>query len=91
MRELADLQIQAAQRAIGQKEINKIYIDGGFAGNDIFVKLLSAHFRDVKLRTTQSPLGSALGAAMVVSDRRLGGKFLKKHYAMDKHSALELI
>lgn len=84
MLELMELQIEAAERAIGKTKIYKIYIDGGFADNDLFVKLLSRHFQGVKLRTTQSPLGSALGAAMVISDRQIRRKFLKKHYAMKK-------
>lgn len=84
MLELVELQIAAAERAIGNTKIYKIYIDGGFADNDLFVKLLSYHFQGVKLRTTKSPLGSALGAAMVVSDGQIHRKFLKRHYSMKK-------
>jgi hypothetical protein len=36
------------------------------------------------MRTTNSPLGSALGAALVISDKTIKRKFLKKHYAMKK-------
>lgn len=85
MIELVDLQVKAARRAIGNTPIRKLYVDGGFADNDIFVHLLSIHFPDYKLRTTQSPLGSALGASMVISDKKIGRGFLKKHYAMRKH------
>lgn len=84
VRELVELQIAAAARAIGETRMNKLYIDGGFADNDLFVKMLSYHFTEVKIRTTQSPLGSALGAAMVLSDKEIDKKFLKKHYAMKK-------
>ncbi|MFN7115533.1 MAG: FGGY family carbohydrate kinase, partial [Saprospiraceae bacterium] len=88
MLELVALQIQAAERAIGSTEIHKIYIDGGFADNDIYIKLLCNHFKNYKLRTTQSPLGSSLGAAMVISDKAVNRDFLKKHYAMKKHAPL---
>lgn len=84
MIELVDLQVAAAKLAIGRTPIRKIYIDGGFADNDIFVQLLSREFPDYKLRTTKSPLGSALGAAIVISDKKVGRKFLKKHYTMRK-------
>ncbi len=83
--ELVDLQIESAQRAIGKTAINKIYIDGGFADNPIYVALLAKHFSNVKMRITQSPLGSALGAAMVIADQAPGKRFLKKHYALKKY------
>lgn len=90
MIELVDLQLDSIKKAIGDTQVHKIYIDGGFTDNDIFIKLLSSYLQDYKVRTTQSPLGSALGAAMVISDRKIGAKFLKKHYAMQKHEPLIL-
>jgi L-fuculokinase len=90
MMELMDLQVESARRAIGNSVIKKIYVDGGFADNEIFVKLASLHFKDYKLRTTQSPLGSALGAAMVISDKKVRPEFLKEHYAVRKHEPLIL-
>jgi len=84
MLELVSLQIDAAERAIGDTPIQKIYIDGGFANNDIYVKLLAQHFKGIKFRTTRSPLGSALGAAMVIAEEGIGKRFLKKHYGLKK-------
>ncbi|MFM8449826.1 MAG: FGGY-family carbohydrate kinase [Haliscomenobacter sp.] len=90
MIELMDEQLLSARRAIGNTPVEKIYIDGGFADNDVYVKLASHHFSQYKLRTTQSPLGSALGAALVMSDKQIKAEFLKKHYAMKKHKPLIL-
>lgn len=90
MLELLEVQLESAKLAIGQTPVRKVYIDGGFADNDLFVKLLSYHFKEYKLRTTQSPLGSALGAALVISDEKIGKKFLKKHYNLKKHKPLIL-
>ena len=87
MFELVEMQIAAAKRAIGPTKINKLYIDGGFADNDLFVQMLTHHFTGIKIRTTQSPLGSALGAAMVISDSEVRKNFLKKDYAMKKIGA----
>lgn len=86
MRELVQLQIAAAKRAIGQVNIYQLYIDGGFADNEIFVQMLARHFVNIKLKTTQSPLGSALGAAMVISDTIIDKDFLKNNYALKKHN-----
>ena len=84
MIELVNIQVAFAKLAIGKTSIEKVFIDGGFADNDLFVNLIALHFKHYKIRTTQSPLGSALGAAMVVSDKKVKGNFLKKHYAMKK-------
>lgn len=85
MIELVLLQIKRIREALGNNEIAKIYVDGGFSNNDIYIKLLSHHFRDKKLRTTEASLGSALGAAISISDTKLNSKFLKKNYALKKH------
>lgn len=82
--ELVELQEKCMERAIGTTDINKIYIDGGFADNDLYVCMLADFFPEYKLRTTKSPLGSALGAAIVISRPELSKKFLKKKYAMKK-------
>lgn len=91
MIELMEHQISSVQMAIGTTSIKRIYIDGGFIDNDIFVKLIGHHFKDYSVRTTTSPLGSALGAAMVVSNKKLDKKFLKKNYKMNKLTPLELV
>jgi L-fuculokinase len=88
MIELVDLQLDSIKKAIGNTPIKKIYIDGGFTDNDIFIKLLSTYLQGYKVRTTQSPLGSALGAAMVISNKKIGAKFLSKHYSLKKHESL---
>lgn len=84
MIELMELQIQTIRRAIGNSDIRKIYIDGGFTDNDVFMKLMAHHFSDFKVLSTQCPLGSALGAAMVISNKKVKASFLKENYQMKK-------
>jgi L-fuculokinase len=90
MIELMKLQEESVKKCIGNTAINKIYIDGGFTENDIFVKLMTFHFKEYKIRTTKSPLGSALGASMVLSKKNIGPAFLKENYALQKHKPLIL-
>lgn len=85
MVELVLLQVNSIKSAIGNDIIKRLYVDGGFSDNDLFVKLLSYHFKNMKLRTTDSSLGSALGAAISISDKKLNSKFLKQNYALKKH------
>lgn len=89
--ELMVLQVDVVERAMDQTSLSKLYVDGGFADNDLYIQLLADHFRDLKLRTTETPLGSALGAALVISDKTIGKAFLKKRYAMKKQKPPVLI
>lgn len=85
MIELVYLQIKSIKYILDGTNIKHIYIDGGFSNNDLYINLLSHYFRDNKLRTTDASLGSALGAAISISDKKLNSKFLKKNYSLKKH------
>ncbi|MBX2816490.1 MAG: carbohydrate kinase [Saprospiraceae bacterium] len=82
MLELVELQILSCKMAIGKTRLQKIFIDGGFIDNDIYLKLLTQHFSGYPIRTARSGLGSALGAAMVISRKKLSEKSLAKHYEL---------
>lgn len=85
MIELVQLQVQSIKRIADTLEIDRLYVDGGFTDNDTYIKLLSHYLRGMKLRTTKASLGSALGAAIAISDSKLNSKFLKKNYSLKKH------
>ncbi|AOW17773.1 carbohydrate kinase [Polaribacter vadi] len=85
MIELVQLQVQGIKRIADTQQIDRLYVDGGFTDNDLYIKLLSYYLRGMKLRTTKASLGSALGAAIAISDSKLNSKFLKKNYALKKH------
>ena len=85
MLELVLLQVKSIRSAIGDEKIERIYIDGGFSDNEVYIQLLSQSLDNMKLSTTDSSLGSALGAAIVISDATLEPKFLKKNYSLKKH------
>lgn len=86
MIELVLLQVRCIEIAAEGTAVEKLYVDGGFSDNDVYIQLLSHYQRNVQLMTTDSSLGSALGAAIVISDAKLNSKFLKKNYALKKHS-----
>lgn len=85
MMELVELQIKNIKMAKGDMIIKKLYVDGGFTDNEVYIQLLSYLLKDMKLSTTDSSLGSALGAAIAISDVQLNSKFLKKNYSLKKH------
>ncbi len=90
MIELVLLQVESIKIAAGDNQIEKLYIDGGFSDNDVYIKLVSHYLRNMELRTTNSSLGSALGAAIAISDTELNSKFLKKNYSLEKHAPIIL-
>lgn len=85
MLELVLLQVESI-RTVGQNEgIEQLFIDGGFSDNEVYIELLSHYLKDMDVNTTDSSLGSALGAAICVSDIKLEPSFLKKNYALKRH------
>ena len=82
------LQHQAAriQTTIGHDNIMELYIDGGFAANAVFMEILDRFLPKLQLKTTDASLGSALGAALVVSDVTLDTDFLRTKYALKSHN-----
>jgi sugar (pentulose or hexulose) kinase len=85
MIELVLIQVESIHIAVGDLDVSKIFVDGGFSDNDIFIKLLSSYLSNMELRTTDSSLGSALGAAIAISDTKINSKFLKKNYSLKEH------
>ena len=79
MLELIDVQVESCRKAIGRSPVEKIYLDGGFTGNDIFMTLLARAFPEYELLTAQLSHGSALGTAMVISDKNRDDNFLKEN------------
>lgn len=90
MLELVLLQVESINSAIGNQKIDDLYIDGGFSDNDVYIKLLSYYLRGMKLRTTDASLGSALGAAIVISQTKLDPEFLAQNYGLKDQSTLKI-
>ena len=85
MIELLYLQVESIKKISDTQKIDRLYVDGGFTDNEVYIKLLSYYLKGMKLRTTKASLGSALGAAIAISDSKLNSKFLKRNYALKKH------
>lgn len=83
--ELVREQNKSILTALGKTNAKKLFVDGGFSDNKIYVHLIAHHFRGLQLRTTDASLGSALGAAICISDKDLNSKFLKHNYGVKKH------
>ena len=67
IKELVDLQVEKIWLVMNGRSIKKIYLDGGFVDNLIFINILSQKLPDFQIVPSEIPLGSAIGAAMAVN------------------------
>lgn len=88
--ELVDKQCESLNAALGATAIVKLFIDGGFTANEVYLQLLANRYQGIKVRTTDASLGSALGAAIAIAPLKLGKKFLKKNFGLRKHRPFAL-
>jgi glycerol kinase len=67
--ELTELQVASLSLVLnGSTSVKKLYIDGGFNANPIFVEMLRDKLPGISIETTDFALGTALGAGMLVND-----------------------
>jgi len=69
LHELTDLQVASLNLVLKGSDVKKLYIDGGFNANEIFVEMLRDKLPEIKIETTDFALGSAQGAAMLVDEK----------------------
>jgi len=67
LHELTDLQVASLNLILDSSSVSKIYIDGGFNANDMFVEMLRDKLAPLKVETCDFALGTALGAAILVN------------------------
>ncbi len=82
--ELVTLQVTAIQKTLNNKKVKKIYIDGGFVNNTLFTSILSSKMKGIEVFHTKKPIGSSLGAAIVISDKKIKSNFLKQTFGLIK-------
>lgn len=63
---LARMQVASLMMAKGASDTKKVYIDGGFVHNKVFIRFLTELLEDYELVFSDFPLGSAYGAALML-------------------------
>jgi len=82
--ELVQVQVDSLLLARGATEIRKVFVDGGFAANELYLKMLAAALPEWSVIAGDASLGAALGAALAVRDSRLPAGFLQAEYCLKK-------
>jgi len=67
MHELTSLQVASLQLLLKDAPVRKIYVDGGFHANEIYLGMLGMKLPVCEFHASDFPNGSALGAAMLVN------------------------
>jgi len=88
--ELTTLQIKSLNLAVGDSQITKIYIDGGFATNEVFLQTLFHRLPSHIIYTTDFSLGTALGACMSIHRNLPYTDFLQSNYKVHQVKASNL-
>ena len=65
--ELTDIQVASLKLVLDNGPVNRLFVDGGFNANDIFLGMLRKKLPGLEIIPSDFPNGSALGAAMLVT------------------------
>ncbi len=65
--DLIEQQVISTRLVINETgQVRRIFVDGGFSNNEIFMNLFAAAFRDMKIFAATVPHATALGAALAI-------------------------
>jgi sugar (pentulose or hexulose) kinase len=65
---LVALQFASTELVLNGSSVKRIYVDGGFSNNEVYMQLLAFIFRDMEVYAATIPQASALGAALVIHE-----------------------
>src|SRR5690606_1831278 len=64
---LVRIQVASLLLAKGNSPVTKVFVDGGFVHNKVFIRMLSHFLEGYSLEFSDFPLGSAYGAALMLN------------------------
>lgn len=68
MLDIMTQQVFSTKLVLAQTSVQKIFVDGGFGKNDVYMHLLASAFSHVKVYAANIPQASSLGAALALHD-----------------------
>lgn len=66
MADIIEQQVKSTKLVLAGTPVKKIFVDGGFSKNDIYMNLLASAFKGIQVFAASVPQASALGAAMAI-------------------------
>lgn len=74
VKELVELQVEKIRLVLNGGNVRKIFLDGGFVKNSLFINILAEKLPDFEVIPSEMPLGSATGAALSVRNEAAFGE-----------------
>ncbi|WP_437919004.1 FGGY-family carbohydrate kinase [Sphingobacterium sp. LRF_L2] len=65
---LAEAQVASTRLILSDKRIKRIFVDGGFSKNNIFMNLLARKFGNIEIYAASMAQATAIGAALVIHE-----------------------
>jgi sugar (pentulose or hexulose) kinase len=87
---LLEKQISSTRLAIGQSGVRRIFVDGGFSKNALYMRGLAANFSDLEVYAAEVAQATALGAALAVHAAWNNKPVRTDLIAIKKYEATEL-
>ncbi|MFZ1790609.1 MAG: FGGY family carbohydrate kinase, partial [Saprospiraceae bacterium] len=78
--EMAKAHFHSLQLAKGESHIEEVYVDGGFAKNDLFLRFLATMLFPIRVFKAENPMGSALGAAIMMDQNSFTPDIFRDRY-----------
>jgi sugar (pentulose or hexulose) kinase len=69
VRDLVNRQITSTRLVLNNRSVHRIFVDGGFSKNPIFMHALASSFPEIEVYAASMAQASALGAAMAIHTR----------------------
>ncbi len=64
--DIVDVQLLSTQLVIGDSQVKRIFVDGGFSNNSVFMHLLAEVFPDFEVFAASMAQATAVGAALAI-------------------------
>ena len=82
--DIMDQQVASTQLVLEGTDVKRIFVDGGFGKNQVYMHLLAAAFPDIEVFAASIPQATAMGAALAIhsewNDRFLPGDIIELKY-----------
>ena len=66
MKQLVDKQVHSTRLALGTSPVRRIFVDGGFSKNELYLTLLAKAFPEMEVFAAEVAQATALGAALAI-------------------------
>ncbi|MCC6461415.1 MAG: carbohydrate kinase [Saprospiraceae bacterium] len=64
--EIVEKQVRSTRLALGHSAVRRIFVDGGFSQNKLYLRLLAAALPELEVFSAEMPQATALGAALAI-------------------------